>query len=137
MKTPALRALLSAVVGRSVPLVSSALVASLFHVGCTVAVDPAPAGALRGAFPAQAARVLEDGKAIIATGAGFLREAPGGDDASGPDALSTALPRFADDAIHVSLPGGFEVSVREHGVGGEGRIEERSVVYRRAGGTAA
>jgi len=115
-------------------LVSTALLAALLHPGCAAATDPAPAGALRGAFPSQAARVLEEGGALVATGDGFAREAPAASAARAT--LSMLLPRRAGDAIHVSVPGGFEVSVREEGASGEARVEERSVAYRRAGGTA-
>jgi hypothetical protein len=121
---------------RSVAIVSTVLAATLFHAGCTAA-DPAPAGALRGAFPAHAARVLEEGSALVATDTGFTREDTAAEAEIAPRAaLSMVLPRRAGDAIHVSLPGGFEASVREEDASGEGRIEERSVAYQRAGGTA-
>jgi hypothetical protein len=120
-------------------LVGVVLSCSLAAVGCSWngigAGGPEPPGPeaaaeLRGKFPAQATRVLEQAEAFAEHGDGFVGagESRGG--------LELSLPRTADGAARLHVPGGPEVRVREIGAMGEGKIVERAVAYRRAGGTS-
>jgi hypothetical protein len=92
---------------------------------------PAPDLALRSAFPAHAAAVLDRGAALVATADGFAPTAGGA-----PRGFAVELPRAGEGVIRLRLPDGLEVRVREVGAAGEGVALDRAVAYRRAGGTS-
>ena len=119
------------------------IVVLLIALGCSGCLgcsgDPAlagsaPASVLRQRFPDQAAQVLEQGEAFVATSEGFALDTPSGQ--SGWGAVSVTLPRNGQEAIRIRGFGGVEVRVRELGVQGEGVLAERAVAYPRAGGTS-
>jgi hypothetical protein len=118
-----------------VPLVAAA-VASLspsLGAGCARKSPPDPA-ALTGAFPEHAGAVLHGGAELGESEGGFSYRIP--PPLAAWRHIEFDLPRDGGDALRVHARGGFEVSVRELGVEGEGRRVERAVAYRRAGGTS-
>jgi hypothetical protein len=99
--------------------------------GCHGTAPPSDtdATALRRAFPAHAARVLETVGTFATSAEGFALAA----DASG---LQAVLPRDGGGVARFASPGGFEVRVREVGAEGAARPAGNAVAYRRAGGTS-
>src|SRR5262245_23060864 len=118
---------------RAVPSLASLLLVAAPLAGCERAptVEGASrAEALRAAFPAHAAEVLEAPRPFVRDARGFAAQGGGWSSASG---LEIALPAGAADAARIRS-GAFEVRVRERGLRGEGALAERAVVYPRAGG---
>ena len=96
--------------------------------------ESAPARALWERFPDQAAEVLEQDEAFVATEEGFAPDTLSGQGAW--QSVKVVLPRDGREAIRIRGFGGVDVSVREIGAEGEGVLAERAVAYPRAGGTS-
>ncbi|MFO0760110.1 MAG: kelch repeat-containing protein [Byssovorax sp.] len=92
------------------------------------------AAALRQRFPAQAPAVLAQEEGFFAGEEGIFLAS--GEPSGRLRDLDLTLPRDGADAVRMRAPGGFEVRVREVGAEGAGKIAEKSVAYRRAGGTS-
>jgi hypothetical protein len=93
-----------------------------------------PAAALRAAFPAHAADVLEGGVALVPADGGFATAPPPA--ARGAWIHGEALfPESGDGAVRIGA-GGFSVRVRERGASGRGAIVGATVAYPREGGTS-
>ncbi|WP_437670256.1 kelch repeat-containing protein [Sorangium sp. So ce131] len=141
-----------------IPCLLRPLLALLLAVapGCAADAEQPDARALRRDFPGQADKVLRGPAAFAAAGEGFEAAAPAllaGLKAlhglAAPQALWAPLPRQAprsglrarlprrgDGAVHLALPDGFEVHVRERGASGEGALEGDAVMYSRDGGAS-
>jgi hypothetical protein len=117
--------------------VAAALAAGLSGcLGCSGegSADDEPAAALRRSFPAEADQVLQVEEMFVATERGFSVGAVS--DEGAWRAPSVVLPLDGRDAIRFRDLSGVEVRVREVGALGEGAPSERSVAYKRAGGTS-
>ncbi|WP_437506874.1 kelch repeat-containing protein [Sorangium sp. So ce1099] len=113
------------------PLLALAALALLS--GCSAEPEHAASAALVRQFPDHAATVLAAREAFVAEEKGFRLSVAEDGSAS---RLGVVLPRHGSEPIRLRTPAGIEVRVVELGATGEGRMAERAVSYRRAGGTS-
>lgn len=109
---------------------------SFASVGCGEfgVASEEPAVALRRGFPVEADRVLQQKEMFVATNRGFSVDATNNDGPwYGP---SVVLPNDARDAIRFRNLNGTEIRVREVHADGKAIVAERSLTYKRSGGTA-
>ncbi|WP_437840387.1 Kelch repeat-containing protein [Sorangium sp. So ce1153] len=113
------------------------IAAALLLGGCGAEPEDTSAAALRLRFPDHADTVLSAREAFAPAADGFRLEATatGGAwvQAARPEVV---LPHDGSGAVRFRRAGGGEIRVRELGAAGEGRMAERAVSYRRAGGTS-
>ncbi|XXT19866.1 kelch repeat-containing protein [Sorangium sp. So ce429] len=102
--------------------------------GCSAEPEHAASAALVRQFPDHAAAVLSAREAFVDEEKGF-RLSVAEEDGSA-SRLGVVLPRHGSEPIRFRTPAGLEVRVVELGAEGEGRMAERAVSYRRAGGTS-
>lgn len=109
----------------------------LFAVAPGCGAEPVnPSGdTLRRSFPEHAARVLEAGSALAASGDGYGLAEPTAGAGSWGD-LGIVLPHDGADGVRFKGDAGFEIRVREHGVEGSGALADRAMAYARPGGTS-
>ncbi|MGK4008246.1 kelch repeat-containing protein [Sorangium sp. So ce1036] len=115
----------------------SCLAAALLLPGCGAEHEDSAAAALRLRFPDHAESVLAAREAFAPAADGFrLPASAQGGAWVGAARPEVALPREGGGPIRFRRPDGGEIRVRELGAEGEGRMAERAVSYRRAGGTS-
>lgn len=117
---------------RSWPVPPALLLACAAVAGC--GAETAPGAAIHQDFPSQVQAVLRRGARIEATEHGFSAILTDGVPARA--AGEVALPASADQPVVIAPRRGGRFEVREIGLSGRGRIEERAVSYRGEGRTS-